>query len=197
MSRDEQTFSGQPTRGLPTLHPGMGMGIYDLQQLLGQGGMGQVWKAHDTQGNRPVALKLLPPEFRGNEEAIAQVRAAFQAVHGLTHQGLCKMLALVEDPQHGPYVVMDYFPGITLSLYRRTFPDGRLPLEQVVQILRPVAEALDFAHQTLIQTGDRERRGVLHRDVKPQNIMLCPQGNSIDRVCLIDLGLAAEIRSTA
>jgi Protein kinase domain len=192
----QNTFSGHPTAGVPEYQPGTRIGTYDLLELLGQGGMGQVWKARDTTGNRLVALKLLPPEFRGNEEALSQIRSAFEAVHDLTHQGLCKVLALGDEPQHGPFVVMDYFPGITLSKYRRSFPEGRMPVDLVVRVLRPVAEALDFAHQKASHTGNRERRGVLHRDVKPQNIMLTLQGDEIAQVCVIDLGLAADIRTT-
>ena len=196
MDRDHDTLSGHSTRGVPDYQQGTRVGIYDLVQSLGRGGMGQVWKAHDTQGHRSVAIKLLPPEFRHNPEAIAQVRSAFQVVHQLNHPCLCKSLGLFEDAQHGPYIVMDYVEGITLSEYRRRFSGGRVPFEQVVSILGKVADALDHAHEKVLRTGDGETKGVLHRDVKPQNIMVLVEGDAVVQVSLIDLGLAAEIRSS-
>ena len=195
-TREHRTESGYRTRGVPDYQQGTRVGIYDLVQSLGRGGMGQVWKAHDTQGHRSVAIKLLPPEFRHNPEAIAQVRSAFQVVHQLNHPCLCKSLGLFEDAQHGPYIVMDYVEGITLSEYRRRFSGGRVPFEQVVSILGKVADALDHAHEKVLRTGDGETKGVLHRDVKPQNIMVLVEGDAVVQVSLIDLGLAAEIRSS-
>ena len=179
------------------LGPGTPLGIYRLEKPLGRGGMGQVWKA--TDGKRPVAIKLLPPEFRGNASAMAQVGEAFQVVHALTHEHICKTLGLFDDPVYGPYLVLDYIAGITLSEYQRTggFSKGRVPLERVGEILRPVARALDYSHRKVIQLANgTEHEGVLHRDVKPDNILLVLRENRIREVWLIDFGLAAEIRNT-
>ena len=179
------------------LGPGTPLGIYRLEVPLGRGGMGQVWKA--TDGKRPVAVKLLPPEFRGNASAMAQVGEAFQVVHALTHEHICKTLGLFDDPVYGPYLVLDYIAGITLSEYQRTggFPKGRVLLERVGEILRPVARALDYSHRKVIQLANgTEHEGVLHRDVKPDNILLVLRENRIREVWLIDFGLAAEIRNT-
>ena len=97
------------------LGPGSRLGIYLLEDPLGRGGMGQVWKALDTHGQRIVAIKLLPPEFRGNDDAIAQVRGAFQSIHALTHQHIVKTIGLIEDPLSGPYVVMGYCFGAIVA----------------------------------------------------------------------------------
>jgi len=190
------TMSGAPTDG-GGFGPGSILGPYTLLEPLGRGGMGQVWKA--TDGKRAVALKVLPPEFRGNSAAIAQVDEAFQMVHSLTHEHICKTLGLFDDPHHGPHLVMDYISGITLTEFqlRGGFPKRRLPVELVVEILLPVAKALDYAHKKLIQLADGdEREGVLHRDVKPDNILVVLRDNRPREVWLIDFGLAAEIRST-
>jgi formylglycine-generating enzyme required for sulfatase activity len=185
--------TGSAERGLA---PGVKLGVYTLVEPLGRGGMGQVWKAEG--GRRTVALKVLPPEFRDNPEAMTQVRDSFDLIHALTHEHICPALDLQEDRLFGPYLVMHYVPGVRLSEFvrRPTFADRRLSSERVVQILRPIAAALDYAHQKLIRVGDREQRGVLHRDVKPDNIMLVLRDDRIEEVFLIDFGLAAEIRST-
>ena len=190
------TFSGRPTNETTGLSSGSKVGVYTLVEPLGQGGMGQVWKAND--GKRAVALKLLPPEFRGNADAIAQVDEAFQVVHALTHQHICKTLGRFDDPQYGPFLVLDYIPGIRLSQFQKQgdYAQRRVPLEIVVQILRPVAEALGYAHQKYFQHDDREQQGVLHRDVKPDNILIVVRDGIIRDVLLIDFGLAAEIRNT-
>ena len=193
----DETFSGLPTGGPRDLGPGSRLGAYVLETPLGRGGMGQVWKA--TDGKRSVAIKLLPPEFRGNASAMAQVEEAFHVVHALTHEHICKTLGLFNDPVYGPYLVMDFIGGITLSEYQRKggFPKGRVPLEQVGEILRPVAKALDYSHRKVIQLANgTEHEGVLHRDVKPDNILLVLCEDRIREVWLIDFGLAAEIRNT-
>ena len=191
------SFSGLPTAGLRDLGPGSRLGAYVLETPLGRGGMGQVWKA--TDGKRAVAIKLLPPEFRGNASAMAQVEEAFHVVHALTHEHICKTLGLFNDPVYGPYLVMDFIGGITLSEYQRKggFPKGRVPLERVGEILQPVAKALDYSHRKVIQLANgTEHEGVLHRDVKPDNILLVLREDRIREVWLIDFGLAAEIRNT-
>ena len=194
---DNNTLSGLDTGGPRDFGPGSRLGSYTLTEALGRGGMGQVWKA--TDGKRAVAIKLLPPEFRGNSAAMTQVYEAFQVVHALTHEHICKTLGLFNDELVGPYLVLDFIPGITLSQHqlRGGFPKKRLPLDQVVQILKPVAKALDYAHQKIVRLADdSEHEGVLHRDVKPDNILLVLRDGRQPEVWLIDFGLAAEIRNT-
>jgi serine/threonine protein kinase len=208
------SFSGRTTNA--PFGAGSKLGPYTLVEPLGKGGMGQVWKAWD--GKRHVALKLLPPEFRDNPAAIAQVDGAFQVVHTLTHQHICKTLALVDDSQYGPFLVLDYIsdiaPGITLSQYQKRvgYPQQRMPLEKVVQILGPIAAALDYAHRKVFYDhAGQEQTGIMHRDVKPDNIMLVLEKEKDERLLnektirkdrkilehwLIDFGLAAEVRNT-
>ncbi|HBJ36832.1 MAG TPA: hypothetical protein DDZ51_19165 [Planctomycetaceae bacterium] len=181
------TLSGLVTGSLGELSPGRLLGgNYQLVEPIGRGGMGQVWKAQDQAGQRAVAIKLLPPELRNHEDAIQQVRESFQKVHALTHQHIGKSLAMLSDADYGPFVVMDLVLGIPLSRYARQYRQrsDQIPLKHVVDLLRPVAQALDYAHV----------RGVLHRDVKPENILV--QTDPYFEVTLIDFGLAATIRST-
>ncbi|HBJ36830.1 MAG TPA: hypothetical protein DDZ51_19155 [Planctomycetaceae bacterium] len=181
------TLSGLVTGSLGELSPGRMLGgNYELIEPIGRGGMGQVWKAQDQAGQRIVAIKLLPPELRNHEDAIQQVRESFQKVHALTHQHIGKSLAMLSDASFGPFIVMDLVPGIPLSRYAKQYRqrEGEIPVSHVVELLRPVAQALDYAHV----------RGVLHRDVKPENILV--QSEPHFEVTLIDFGLAATIRST-
>lgn len=181
------TVDGLETSVLGELSPGRMLGgNYELVEPIGRGGMGQVWKAQDQAGHRSIAIKLLPAELRNHEDAIQQVRESFQKVHALTHQHIGKSLAMLSDVSFGPFIVMDLVPGIPLSRYAKQYRqrDGEIPLQHVVELLRPVAKALDYAHG----------RGVLHRDVKPENILVQPE--PYFEVTLIDFGLAATIRST-
>jgi eukaryotic-like serine/threonine-protein kinase len=167
------------------LAPGVRIGQFELQTLLGRGGMGEVWKAWDPKVPRAVVIKLVPRELQHAAEAMARVKTTFKLVHELNDRNICPLYLLDEDPRFGWYLVMKYIDGQTLSSYRATYVahHGSFPLEQVVKVLRPVADALDYAHE----------RRVVHRDIKPQNILVV---GDADDVLIVDFGLAAEIRTT-
>ena len=168
-----------------TLSAGSTLGGFRLEAPIGRGGMGEVWKAYDVKGERPVVLKLVPPELQHAEEEMARVKATFRRIHALQHQHICPVYMLDEDDRFGWFVVMKYIEGQTLSSYRATYEArrGSFPVEQVVRVLTPVADALDYAHA----------QKVVHRDVKPQNIMVVGDAEDVQ---VVDFGLAAEIRST-
>ncbi len=165
--------------------PGTELGGFRLEERLGRGGMGEIWKAHDLVGERTVVLKLLHPELSHHPDQMAAVKQMFHRVHDLQHQHICPLYLLGHDPRYGYFVVMKYLKGDTLAAYRKAFVarHGSFPVSEVVRVLSPIAAALDFAHAA----------HVLHRDVKPQNIMLADDGTTIQ---LVDFGLAAELHSS-
>lgn len=157
------------------------LGKYLLQRLLGRGGMGEVWLARDTLADIEVALKMLPPELRHSEEAQDQIRSSYQRVHRLGHPHICAVKDLVTDPGTGYFLVMDYFEGVTLSKYRAK--QGGMTVAEVVRLLTPVAQALDYAHSLKLA----------HRDIKPGNILVSEDGQ---QVRVIDFQLASDIRAS-
>jgi serine/threonine protein kinase len=167
------------------LEAGMELGGFQLKRRLRRGGMGEVWQAYDPTGDRTVVIKVLPPELQRSPDEMARVKQTFHRVHTLQHQHICPMYLLGQDPRFGYFIVMKYLKGDTLSAYRKAVrqkQDG-FSLSEVIRVLAPIASALDYAHQ----------RQIVHRDVKPQNIMLNEDGSDVQ---LVDFGLAAEIRTS-
>lgn len=162
---------------------------FELVEFLGEGGMGTVWKAKDLESERFVVVKFILGQLRGSTTALKLAKESFQAAHQLRHPALCAMIDFINDPRLGPCALMDYVPGMTLTKYRRAYAarHGDFTVKLVYKVLKPIAEALDDAH----------RRNVIHRDVKPDNILvvLDERGRLAD-VKLIDLGVAATVQST-
>ena len=175
---------------------------YELLRELGGGGFGCVYLAKDTVAGIEVAVKGLPPEVRHNKEELENIRANFALVSRLHHPNIAAALVLhpakevsyanrdamekLRVFERDTMMVMEYAPGVTLSQWRKQFPDKKVPLEKALDITRQVASALDYAH------GEK----IVHRDVKPSNVMIetKPDGAVVARV--LDFGLAAEIRSS-
>ncbi|MBQ7176989.1 MAG: SUMF1/EgtB/PvdO family nonheme iron enzyme [Victivallales bacterium] len=158
------------------------LGQYEVLGDLGQGGMGVVYRCLDRVGRIEVAVKSLPPELAHDADEMEAVRYNFSLVASLVHQNIAACRTLAEDKASGEcYLVMEYVQGETLKSYLRRH-GGKLSLDEALPILRQVAEALDFAHG----------KKVMHRDIKPGNIMLCTDG----QVKVLDFGLAAQIRSS-
>ena len=152
-------------------------GRYKLRELLGAGGMGVVFRADDLSLGRPVAVKVLPTELSSDKNIVARFRREAKTAASLDHPGIIPVLS-VESDQGLHYFVMKYVAGQTLEA---TLRDGPLPIPLAVQVLREAAAALGYAH----------RRGVVHRDVKPANIML-----EDERVTLTHFGIS-KVESTA
>lgn len=171
--------------GGPRVSAGMVVGRCVLTELIGRGGMGQVWKARDPLVDTEVVVKLLPPELVANAAEVERLKESFRRVIEVPHQNICPVYQFDTDPSIGPFVVMKYIPGVPLSVYRSRHVKrhGRFAASDVVRVLAPVAAALDYAHE----------KGVIHRDVKPENILVREDGSDPQ---LVDFGLAAEIQRT-
>ena len=159
------------------LPAGKMLGPYEIVALLGHGGMGEVYRALDHKLNRPCAVKILPQAFAGHTDRIERLKKEARVLAALNHPNIAAVYDLQELEGHC-FVVLEFVPGRTLSL-RMT--RGALAVRDALSICRQVAEALEAAHD----------KGVIHRDLKPGNIMVTPEG----RVKLVDFGIAiTEVR---
>ncbi len=144
---------------------------YEILEKLGAGGMGEVYKARDTRLDRTVALKILPRHLTENTELRRRFEREARAIASLSHPHICVLYDVGRD-EGVDFLVMEYLEGETLA---ERLARGRLPLDQVIRHAKEMAGALDKAH----------RHGVVHRDLKPGNVMLTKAGAK-----LLDFGLA-------
>ncbi len=167
----------KPLPPLPTLLVG---GRYQLLEMLGQGAMSQVYRGLDTALNRTVAIKFLREEYGADPGFVARFNREAQAVAGLSGQGI---LNVYDYGQHEGryYIVMEYIQGSDLKEVLRR--EGPLPLPRALAFIRQVLLALKVAHQ----------QGLIHRDVKPQNILVSERDGTIR---LADFGIAHAIGAT-
>ena len=153
---------------------------YQVVRQLGAGGMGSVWLAEDTQlDNKLFAIKMLPSILVANKRAYRQLKDEALVAMRLVHPNIMQIRAF-EENDGNPFLVMDYIEGQTLEDY--IADKGTLSEDETVRLLQPVAAALDYAH------GE----GVVHRDVKPANVMIRKDG----RPFVLDFGIAREIQET-
>src|SRR5215831_5473268 len=157
------------------LAAGTGLGPYEIVAPLGAGGMGEVYRARDTRLGRDVAVKVLPPRMSERAEARARFEREARVISGLNHPHICVLHDLGREGAID-YLVMELVEGETLA---QRIARGPLPIPDVLRIGAEIADALDRAH----------RAGVVHRDLKPGNIMLAKSGAK-----LMDFGLAREGR---
>lgn len=150
------------------------LGRYDVESVVGQGGMGVVLRAFDRDLHRVVALKILAPHLSSSAAARRRFAREAQAAAAVHHPNVLPIYDVEADAET-PYLVMQYVPGS--SLQARIEREGNLPVYEVLRIAKQTAEALSAAHD----------QGLIHRDVKPANILL---ENETDRVVLGDFGLA-------
>ncbi|HXI23515.1 MAG TPA: protein kinase, partial [Pyrinomonadaceae bacterium] len=154
---------------------------YRLERLLGQGGMGAVYLATHLGTDRYVALKLIAPQFMQNQEFVERFKREARAAGRLRHPNVVDVTDFGfsgSGPDRVAYLVMEYLDGCTLSDV--LIEENRLPLYWVVDILEQVCSAVHEAHQ----------QGVVHRDLKPDNIWLEPNGLGGYRVKVLDFGIA-------
>jgi eukaryotic-like serine/threonine-protein kinase len=154
-----------------SLAPGTRLGPYEVSGLLGTGGMGEVYTARDTRLERTVAIKVLPPDVSADPGRRARFEREAKTVAALSHAHICPLFD-VGDHEGAMFLVMEHLHGQTLA---ERLEKGPLPLEQALTIAAEIAEALSAAHG----------QGVVHRDLKPGNVMLTSSGAK-----LLDFGLA-------
>jgi len=147
------------------------LGPYEIIEAIGAGGMGEVYRARDTRLDRCVAIKILPASISSDPVAKQRFEREAKTISGLNHPNIC-VLHDVGSQGGVDYLVMECLEGETLA---KRLLKGPLPLEQVLKTGAQIADALDKAH----------RHGVVHRDLKPGNVMLTPAGAK-----LLDFGLA-------
>ena len=157
---------------------------YKILAELGQGGMGVVYRCLDETAGIEVALKALPPELSHNTLEMEDIKENFQLVAKLVHQNIAISKNLEKDNSNGNYyLIMECCDGEDLRRWiKRKRREGELKLEDILPIIQQVASALDYAHEMKI----------MHRDIKPGNIMINPFG----RIKVLDFGLAAQIHTS-
>ncbi len=163
-----------------TLEPGTRLGPYDVIAKLGEGGMGEVYRARDTKLGRDVALKILPETFTADEDRLARFRREAQVLASLNHSNIAAIYGF-EDSGATHALVMELVEGQDLS--ELIGGPQRLQVNDVLPIARQIAEALEAAHEA----------GVIHRDLKPANIKVRADGT----VKVLDFGLAKAADSGA
>jgi Protein kinase domain len=156
---------------------GMRLGDYELRDMLGVGGMAEVYRAFDPGLERDVAVKVLSGPLASDAGYVRRFRDEARRVAALSHPHIVPIYAFGEEPERGLlYLVMPVVPG---SLRDHLMRVGRLPADQAVALVYQVASALEAAHAA----------GFVHRDVKPENILLDAQGGAL----LTDFGIAREV----
>jgi len=148
------------------------IGVYDITSPIGEGGMGQVYRATDTKLKRQVAIKILPPSFAADHDRLARFQREAEVLASLNHPNIAAIYGL-EDGDGTKALVMELVEGEDLS--QRT-ARGAIPLREALLIAQQIAEALEAAHD----------RGIVHRDLKPANIKVRADGT----VKVLDFGLA-------
>ena len=154
---------------------GTRLGHYDVTALLGEGGMGQVWQATDTQLNREVALKILPDAFASDPDRLARFTREAQILASLNHPNIAAIYG-IEEAEGTRALVLELVEGPTLA---DRISKGPIPLDEALPIAKQIAEALEAAHEA----------GVIHRDLKPANIKVREDGT----VKVLDFGLAKAL----
>ena len=148
-------------------------GRYRIVRLLGRGGLGEVYLAHDLTLGRDVAIKFVAPEKLADADARSRLLREARAAASLDHPGICTVYETGVAEDGRSYIVMQYVEGETLA---RALNRGPLSIRDALALSAEVADALGAAH----------RRGVVHRDLKPGNIMVTPAGHAK----LVDFGIA-------
>ena len=162
-----------------SLTPGTRLGSFEIAVLIGVGGMGEVYRATDTNLKRPVAIKVLPQSVSGVPDRLARFQREAEALASLNHPNIAQIYGL-EKSDGAISLVMELVDGPTLA---DRIAQGPIAVDEALPIAKQIAEALEAAHE----------RGIIHRDLKPANIKLRPDGT----VKVLDFGLAKAMEPAA
>ncbi|HRY45736.1 MAG TPA: protein kinase, partial [Thermoanaerobaculia bacterium] len=154
------------------LAPGTRLGRYEVIAPLGAGGMGEVFRARDSKLGRDVALKVLPDRFAGDRRMLARFESEAKAVAALSHPNILALFDVGEE-SGVPFAVAELLEGETL---RALLMRGPVPVKRALEVAREIAEGLAAAHA----------KGIVHRDVKPENVFVTKDGHAK----VLDFGLA-------
>jgi serine/threonine protein kinase len=157
------------------LSPGTRLGVYEVTAPIGEGGMGQVYRARDTKLDRDVAIKILPEAFAHDADRLERFEREAKTLASLNHSNIAQIFGL-EQAGDVHALVMELVSGEDLS---QRVARGAIPLDEALPIAKQITAALDAAHE----------QGIVHRDLKPANIKLRPNGI----VKVLDFGLAKLI----
>ena len=177
LDRPAMEMAAEKLAGEPPSLVGRKLGPYQIQVMLGAGGMGEVYKARDTRLNRTVAIKVLPRHLSERADLRQRFEREARAIASLNHPQICALYDIGRE-DGTDFLVMEYLEGETLS---KRLKKGALPTAQLLRTAIEIATGLDQAH----------RQGVIHRDLKPGNIMLTKVGAK-----LLDFGLAKHTGGT-
>jgi len=158
---------------VPLPIPGERVDVFELEESIGAGGMGAVFRAIDTKLDRQVALKILPPDQAVDPEVVLRYHQEGRAAARLDHENIARVYTIGDDGKYH-YIAFEYIEGTTIR--QRVERDGPLPVGDAINYTLQITNALVHAAE----------RGVVHRDIKPSNIIVTPQG----RAKLVDMGLA-------
>ncbi len=154
------------------LEKGSILGHYEIRSKIGVGGMGEVYRAHDSRLNRDVAIKLLPPDFASDQDRLRRFEQEAKATSALNHPNILTVYDIGEH-EGSPFIVAELLDGEEL---RERLDEGSIPLRKTIDYAQHIVSGLSAAHE----------RGIVHRDLKPENLFITKD----DRVKILDFGIA-------